>query len=136
MRLIDVRAGRFEQAVIVVVLLAGFTFRQPWSIPIAACLAALGTVLGERSPLARLWSDLIARRLAAARTFEAVASARLQILLITATLAVATGLLILDAVTLASIVAGLVAIIAALAATGIVSLAAELRRRAGKQRGR
>ena len=130
MRLIDVRAGRFEQAILVVILLGGFAFAAPWSIPTAAVIAGLGAVFGERSPVIRVWNELIARRVAPARTFEAANVARLQSLLIAAGLAVATGLLILGSVALASIVAAVVAVVAALGATGIVSLAAEIRHRA------
>ena len=131
MRLIDVRAGRFEQAILVVLLLGGFAFAAPWSIPTAAVIAGLGAVFGERSPVIRVWNEVIARRVSAARTFEAANVARLQSLLIAAGLAVATGLLILGSVALASIVAAVVAVVAALGATGIVSLAAEIRHRAG-----
>lgn len=131
MRLIDVRASRFEQAILVVILLGGFTFVAPWSIPIAAVIAALGAILGERSPVIRIWNEVIARRIAPARTFEAANVARLQSLLIAAGLAVATALLTLGAVALASISAAVVAVVAALGATGIVSLAAEIGHRAG-----
>ncbi len=133
MRLIDVRAGRFEQAILVVILLGGFAFAVSWSIPTAAAIAAIGAVFGERSPLIRVWNELIARRVAAARSFEAANVARLQSLLIAAGLAVATGLLILGSVALASITAAVVAIVAALGAAGIVSLAAEIRHRADRR---
>ena len=62
MRLVDVRASRFEQAIVVVILLAGFVFRQAWSIPAAGIVAALGVLLGDRSPVLRLWNQVIAPR--------------------------------------------------------------------------
>lgn len=131
MRLVDARAGRFEQGVVVVVLLAGFVFSQPWSIPVAAFVAALGTVGGERSPITRAWTHVIAPRLPVARTMEPVAVARTQSLIVTGGLLLATLVLLAGSVGLASVLAAVVAVVAALGATGVISVAAELRKRRG-----
>jgi hypothetical protein len=129
MRLVDARAGRFEQGVVVVVLLAGFVFSWSWSIPLAMVIALLGTAFGDRSPLARLWLRVVAPRLRGGRTLEPVPVARAQGLLISGGLVLATFVLLAGSVGLASIVAAVVAIVAALGATGVANLAAEIRRR-------
>ena len=129
MRLVDVRASRFEQAIVVVILLAGFVFRQAWSIPAAGIVAALGVLLGARSPVQRLWYQLIAPRRPAPTSFEPAPIAQTQSMLIFAGLALATLVLLLGSVALASIIAAVVAVVAALGATGVVNAAAELRRR-------
>jgi hypothetical protein len=132
MRLVDARAGRFEQGVVVVVLLFGFVFSQPWSIPVAGALAALAAVLGERSPISRLWHRLVTPRLRANGPMEPVGAARAQALLITATLVIATLVLLAGSVGLASVVAAIAAVIAALGATGIMNAAVEIRKRTNK----
>ena len=132
MRLVDARAGRFEQGVVVVVLLAGFVFSWAWSIPLAMLVALLGTALGDRSPLARLWQRVVAPRLRGGRTLEPVPVARAQGLLISGGLVLATLVLLAGSVGLASIVAAVVAIVAALGATGVANTAAEIRRRRTK----
>lgn len=132
MRLVDARGGRFEQALVVVVLLAAFAFRQPWGIPVALVVAAMGAVLGERSPVARWWTRLAARR-KAPPMLEPVTTQLRQRALMTAGLALATLLLLLGAVTLASLLAGLVAVVAALGAVGLLDAAAEIARRRGRR---
>ena len=132
MRLVDARAGRFEQGVVVVVLLAGFVFSQSWSIPLAMVIALLGTALGDRSPLARFWQRVGAPRVRGGRTLEPVPVARAQSLLISGGLVLATFVLLAGSVGLASIVAGVIAVVAALGATGVANTAAEIRRRRAK----
>lgn len=129
MRLVDVRASRFEQGIVVVILLAGFVFGDPWSIPVAAVVAALPLGLGERSPVFQVWNRLIVPRRPAGTVFEPRATAQIQALLLTAGLVVATVVWLAGSVALGSIVAAVVAIVAALGATGVVNLAAEIRRR-------
>ena len=131
MRLVDVRASRFEQAILVVILLAGFVFRQPWSIPVAAVVAGLGLVLGDRSPLTRFWHQVIAPRRPAGTNFEPRPTTQTQALLLTIGLVLATIVWAAGSVGLASIIAAVVAVVAALGATGVVNVAAELRRRRG-----
>jgi hypothetical protein len=115
--------------VIVVVLLAGFVFSQPWAIPVAFVLAALGVAMAERSPLHRLWDSLIRPRLPGSRPLEPEPVLRTQVLIIAGGLALATGVLLAGSVGLASLVAALVTLVALLGATGVVNLAAELRER-------
>jgi hypothetical protein len=129
MRLVDARAGRFEQGIVVVVLLAGFVFSQPWSIPLAAVFAGLGTVLGDRSPISRAWHRVVAPRLRVDGPMEPAEAARAQSLLIAAGLVLASLVLLAGSVGLASVVAAVVAVVAALGATGIMNAAAEIRRR-------
>ncbi|MBK5288713.1 MAG: DUF4395 family protein, partial [Acidimicrobiia bacterium] len=90
MRLIDVRAGRFEQAIVVVALLGGFVFQQPLAIPIAAFLAVLGAGMGSRSPIRRFWTDVIGPRRPTAEQLESESVIRLQSLIIGAGLTIAT----------------------------------------------
>ena len=132
MRLIDVRAGRFEQACVVVVLLGGFAFQQALSIPIAAVIAVLGAGLGARSPVRRLWTDVIGPRGRTAEQLEPESMIRLQSLIIGGALTVATLVIVAGSVGLASVLAGVVAIVAALGATGLFNLAAELQHRRGR----
>jgi hypothetical protein len=129
MRLVDPRAGRFEQAVVVVILLAGFVFSQPWAIPTAFVVAAAGVLMGERSPLIRLWRGLVLPRLHSRHQLEPEPVARTQALLIAGGLAAATGILLAGSVGLASVAAAAVTIVAALGATGVANVAAEIRKR-------
>jgi hypothetical protein len=129
MRLVDARAGRFEQGVVAAVLLAGFVFSFSWSIPVAMVIALSGTALGERSPLARCWLTVLAPRVRGGRTMEPVPVARAQSLLISGGLVLATLVLAAGSVGLASVVGAVVALVAALGATGVVNAAAEIRRR-------
>jgi hypothetical protein len=129
MRLVDPRAARFEQGVIVVVLLAGFVFSQPWSIPVAFVVAALGVAMGERSPFHRLWDRLVRPRLHGTKPLEPEPVLRTQVMIIAGGLALATGVLLAGSVGLASVIAALVTLVALLGATGVVNVAAEIRER-------
>ena len=130
MRLVDARAGRFEQAIVVVILLAGFVFQQAWSIPVATLFAGIGAVMGARSPLARFWNAVIAPRRPSRSPFEAAVIGARQTLLLFLGLTMATLLFLADAIALASIVAAVVAVVGALGATGVVNVSAEIQRRA------
>src|SRR4051794_34438634 len=101
MRLVDARAGRFEQAIVVVILLAGFVFQQAWSIPIAAVVAGIGALMGPRSPLARFWNGVIAPRRPSRSPFEAPTIGQRQTFLLFAGLTIATLLFLADAIALA-----------------------------------
>jgi len=90
MRLVDARAGRFEQGVVAVILLTGFVFSLSWSIPVAMVIALSGTIFGERGPVARFWLAAVAPRLRGGRSMEPVPVARAQSLLISAGLVLAT----------------------------------------------
>src|SRR4029079_1740027 len=100
-----------------------------WSIPLAMLVALLGTVLGDRSPLARLWQRVVAPRLRGGRTLETVPVARAQGLLISGGLVLATLVLLAGSVGLASIVAAVVAVVAAVGAAGGAHGRARNRRR-------
>ena len=129
MRLVDVRASRFEQSIVVLILLAGFVFGQAWSIPTAAVVAGLGLILGDRSPVIRAWNRVIAPRRPAGTNFEPVAVAQTQSMVLFAGLALATLVMLAGSVVLASMIAAVVAVVGALGATGVVNVATEIRRR-------
>ena len=129
MRLVDGRAGRFEQAIVAVVLLTGFVFSWSWSIPVAMAIALVGLLFGDRGPLARFWQSVVTPRLRGGATMEQAAAARAQSLLISGGLVLATLVWLAGSVGLASIVAAAVAVVAALGATGVVNVAAEIQRR-------
>lgn len=129
MRLVDPRATRFEQGVIVVILLAGFVFSWSWSIPVAFVVAALGVATGERSPFHRLWVALIRPRLHGTEPLEPEPVVRTQVLIIAGGLALATGVLLAGSVGIAALIAALVTLVALLGATGVVNVAAEIRER-------
>ena len=129
MRLVDVRASRFEQSIVVVILLAGFVFGQVWSIPTAGVVAGLGLILGDRSPVIRVWNRVIAPRRPAGSNFEPVAVAQTQSMVLFSGLALATLVMLAGSVVLASIIAAVVAVVGALGATGVVNVATEIRRR-------
>lgn len=129
MRLVDPRAARFEQGVIVVVLLAGFVFSWSWSIPVAFVVAALGVAMGERSPFHRLWDSLVRPRLHGTEDLEPEPVVRSQVLIIAGGLALATGVLLAGSVGIAALIAALVTLVALLGATGVVNVAAVLRER-------
>jgi Domain of unknown function (DUF4395) len=60
----DPRPLRFEQAVVAVVLLIGFTFQLELLIPaVTAVLALSGAVGPRRAPLPRLFSAIVGERL-------------------------------------------------------------------------
>ena len=132
MRLIDVRAGRFEQAIVVVTVLAGFVFQQAFAIPVAAVIAVLGAGMAGRSPIRRFWTNAIGPRRHAAGQLEPESVVRLQSLIIAAGLTLATLTIVAGSVGIASIIAAVIALIAALGATGFITLAAELDRRRGR----
>ncbi len=132
MRLIDVRAGRFEQAIIVVVLLGGFAFQQATAIAIAAVIAVIGAGLGDRSPIRRIWTDAIAPRRPGTGQLEPESVIRAQSVIIGAGLTLATLIVVAGSIALGSALAAVVAVIAACSATGLFTLAAELERRRGR----
>lgn len=129
MRLVDPRAARFEQGVIVVILLAGFVFSWSWAIPVAFVVAALGVAMGDRSPLHRVWHAAVRPRLGGTEALEPEPVLRTQVLIIAGGLALATGILLAGSVPIASLIAALVTLVALLGATGVVNVAAELRDR-------
>lgn len=128
MQLVDPRAGRFERGVVVVVLLAGFVFRQPISIVVAAAIATAGAALGTRSPVAQIWFRAETRRRHTVDLEPAQAS-RAESLLVAALLILATLIVVAGSVGLAAIPAAAAAVVAALDASGVIHPMAEFRRR-------
>lgn len=126
---VDARILRLEQATVTVLLLAGFVFSIPWTIPVAAALTGLDAALGRSGPTPRLWNAAIAPRIRPARTFDTAAGARAQQLCVFAVLVVATLLALTDLGSIATLLAILVAGVSASCATGLFNLGAELDRR-------
>ena len=126
---IDVRISRLEQGLVTVILLGGFVFGVPWTIPVAALIVAGDAALGSSGPVPRLWHGVIAARVKAATTFEEPGAARAQSLVTLAALVVATLLLLVDATGLAGVLAVVVAASSALATVGLFCAGCELYRR-------
>ena len=117
---LDPRPLRFEQGVVAVVLLIGFTFRVELLIPaVTAVLAVSGAVGPRRAPLPRLFSAVVGDHLEPADSLVDRQTVRLSVLVQTGALLVASLLVFLDLGFLAWIVALAVVATAALdAATG------------------
>jgi len=126
---IDARVGRLEQGAVAIVLLAGFVFGTPYTIPAAGLLCAADAVLGPHGPVPAVWTALLADRLGPPRRTETASAARLQSLVVTGALALAMLVLLAGAEDLATLVALAVAVVAALETTGLFSVGAELDRR-------
>jgi hypothetical protein len=116
----DPRPLRFEQGVIALVLLIGFTFQFELLIPIVtAVLAVSGAVGPRRAPLPRLFSAVAGDRLEPPDAFVDRQTVRLSVLVQTSALAVASALVFIDLGFLAWIIAlAVVATAAYDAATG------------------
>jgi hypothetical protein len=116
----DPRPLRFEQGVMALVLLIGFTFQFELLIPIVtAVLAVSGAVGPRRAPLPRLFSAVAGDRLEPPDAFVDRQTVRLSVLVQTSALAVASALVFIDLGFLAWIIAlAVVATAAYDAATG------------------
>ena len=78
---LDPRPLRFEQGVVAVVLLIGFTFQVELLIPVVTVVLALSGAVGpRRAPLPRLFSAVIGDRLEPADTFVDRQTFRLSVL--------------------------------------------------------
>jgi hypothetical protein len=126
---VDGRILRLEQGTVTVLLLAGFVFQLPWMIPVAAVLPGLDAALGPAGPTPRFWQAVLASRLGVPRTFESTGAARTQALAVFTALVIATLIWLAGLDGIAMVLAILVAALAALAATGLFCLGAELDRR-------
>ena len=126
---IDVRISRLEQGLVTVILLGGFVFGLPWTIPVAALIVAADAAFGDSGPIPRLWHGVIATRVKAPATFEEPGAAQTQALVTLAALAVATLLLIAGATGLAGLLGVIVAASSALATVGLFCAGCELYRR-------
>jgi hypothetical protein len=116
----DPRPLRFEQGMLALVLLIGFTFQAELLIPIVtAVLAVSGAVGPRRAPLPRLFSAVAGDRLEPPDAFVDRQTVRLSVLVQTSALAVASALVFIDLGFLAWIIAlAVVATAAYDAATG------------------
>ncbi len=116
----DPRPLRFEQGVIALVLLIGFTFQVELLIPVVTVVLAVSGAVGpQRAPLPRLFSAVAGDRLEAPGVFVDRQTVRLSVLLQTSALVVASGLVFLGLGFLAWIIAlAVVATTAYDAATG------------------
>ena len=117
---LDPRPLRFEQGVVAVVLLIGFTFRIELLIPVVTVVLALSGAVGpRRAPLPRRFSAVIGDPLEPADTFVDRQTVRLSVLVQTGVLLVASLFVFLDLDLLAWVFALAVVATAALdAATG------------------
>jgi hypothetical protein len=117
---LDPRPLRFEQGVIALVLLIGFTFQVELLIPIVtAVLAVTGAVGPRRAPLPRLFSAVAGDRLDPPHAFVDRQTVRVSVVVQTSVLVVASALVFIDLGFLAWIIAlAVVATAAYDAATG------------------
>jgi hypothetical protein len=111
---------RFEQGVIALVLLIGFTFQVELLIPVVTVVLAVSGAAGpRRAPLPRLFSAVAGDRLEAPDAFVDRQTVRLSLVVQTSALVVASALVFLDLGFLAWIIAlAVVATTAYDAATG------------------
>ena len=116
----DPRPLRFEQGVLALVLLIGFTFQAELLIPVVTVVLAVSGAVGpRRAPLPRLFSAVAGDRLEPPDAFVDRQTMRLSVLVQTAALLVASALVFLGVGFLAWIIAlGVVATAAYDAATG------------------
>lgn len=116
----DPRPLRFEQGVLALVLLIGFTFQAELLIPVVTVVLAVSGAVGpRRAPLPRLFSAVAGDRLEPPDAFVDRQTVRLSVLVQTAALLVASALVFLGVGFLAWVIAlGVVATAAYDAATG------------------
>lgn len=117
---LDPRPLRFEQGVIALVLLIGFTFQVELLIPIVTAVLAMNGAVGPwRAPLPRLFSAVAGDRLDPPDAFVDRQTVRLSVVVQTSVLVVASALVFIDLGFLAWIIAlAVVATAAYDAATG------------------
>ncbi len=117
---LDPRPLRFEQGVIALLLLVGFTFQTELLIPVVTALLAVSGALGpRRALLPRLFASTIGDRLERTDALVDVQTARLSVTVQTGVLVVASVLVFLDVDFLAWLIALAVVATAAFdAATG------------------
>lgn len=142
MTTIDSRAPRFGQSIVAVALLVGFVFSAPVVIPITAILVGIGAAAGpEHDPLVRIATTVAQRGLGSRRSnsrqpVRAIDSQSMRISAISesATLAVATLLVIAGLSSVAWFLALLVAAVAATMAITNVCLGCEVYERLRSRR--
>ena len=95
-RSLDPRPARFEQGVVALVLLVGFTFQVELLIPAVTALLALSGALGpRRAPLPRLYAAVTGDRLEPPETLADAHTVRLTVTVQTGVLLAATLLVFL-----------------------------------------
>jgi len=115
---IDSRADRTAQALVAVVLLAAFVFRQLWVVPVMAVLVGAGAAFGPGgNPFLRLFAGFVSPRISKPTTFEQPATVRTQDVLAVGLLGVATVTVLISLNVVAWIIALAEAGIAVIAAT-------------------
>jgi Domain of unknown function (DUF4395) len=133
----DARILRLQQGTVAVVLLAGFVFQIQWMIPAAAVLPGLDAALGDAGPTARFWQAVPAKRAGPPTAFDSAEVSRDQALLVFFALIVATLIGLAGVGVLGALLSFVVAGVAALCATGLFCVGAEIhRRRNGRGGGR
>jgi hypothetical protein len=119
-RSLDPRPSRFEQGVVAIVLLVGFTFQFEVLIPAVTALLAVSGALGpRRAPLPRLFAAVMGDRLEPTETVADDQTVRLTVTVQTGVLLVASLLVFLGVGGLAWFIALIIAATSAFdAATG------------------
>ena len=119
-RSLDPRPSRFEQGLVAIVLLVGFTFQIEVLIPVVTALLAVSGALGSRrAPLPRLFAAVMGDRLEPAETLADAQTVRLTVTVQTGVLLVASLLMFLGVGGLAWFIALIIAATSAFnAATG------------------
>lgn len=119
-RSLDPRPSRFEQGLVAIVLLVGFTFQIEVLIPVVTALLAVSGALGSRrAPLLRLFAAVMGDRLEPAETLADAQTVRLTVTVQTGVLLVASLLMFLGVGGLAWFIALIIAATSAFnAATG------------------
>lgn len=127
MKPIDPRGPRFNQAVLVVVLLVAFVGDLRVLVPVMAVVLGLGAVLGAQyGPLLRLYSLAIKPRLKAPKHLEDPRPPRFAAAIGTGFLTAASLAFVLDAQVVAWALTLVVALLAGLAASSGLCIGCEL----------
>jgi hypothetical protein len=123
---VDLRFHRVEQGIFSVVLLAGYVFGWWWA-PIPVALLLLGDLaLGDDSPTLRCWQRFVAPRIGPGTAVEEPAPFRMQGLLLVALLVLAVLVRWIGLDDIADLLTIVAAIVAALAAVGVLCVGCEL----------
>ena len=130
----DVRSFRFDQTVMALGVLCGFVFSAPWVIPIFGALQATTAVQGRQAPVPRLWSDVLATRLALPGGSEAAGPWQTESTLTAVLLGAATLVLLVGDDDFAWVFALPAAGLGALAGVGRVCAGCELHARRRRNR--
>lgn len=132
---VDAREVRFEQSVLTLVLLTGFVFRVPWTVPATAVLVALGlTAAISFHPLRHVFDRWIGPRLRPPAPHDAaIPSDRIDDLVALGVLALASVLLVVGLDLVGWLVALVEAAASAVRATTGLPIVASLSERLGRR---